>query len=171
MRVHMASRSPMSDDDTTTVRPLPRQPGDQVVDRDAGADVDARGRLAEHEQLRFARQAAAQHDLLLVAAAERRDQRAGTARLDLQAPGPARRRACASAPWPSRPRAPSRPSTDSERFSATENSAMTPSRPRSAGTSGMSRRPASRDLAATRRRARGSRMRPVTALGALPAKA
>ena len=51
-RVHMASRSPASDDETTTVRPLRDSSRDQVVDGDAGADVDARGRLAEDEQRR-----------------------------------------------------------------------------------------------------------------------
>ena len=144
----MASRSPSSDDETITVRPSRASSRDQLVDRDARADVDARGRLAEHEQRRLAGQAARHDDLLLVAAAERRDRRAGARRHDLQPLGPRARRARASRRWSSRPRRPSRPRTDSERFSLTANSAIDrPRAARSAGTSGMSSSLASRDVA------------------------
>ena len=54
--------------------------GDQLVDRDAGADVDARGRLAEQQDPGVAAQAARHDHLLLIAAAERRDRRVAAAR-------------------------------------------------------------------------------------------
>ena len=88
-RVHIASRSPRSDDDTITVRPSRASPASQLVDRHARADVDARGRLRKDEQLRIASEAPRHDDLLLVAAAERRDQRVGARRHDPEPLGPA----------------------------------------------------------------------------------
>ena len=53
---------------------------DQAVDLVLGADVDALGRLVEQEQLRRQAQRLAEHDLLLVATAQRADQRLGSPR-------------------------------------------------------------------------------------------
>ena len=67
-----------------------------VVDRAPGADVDAAGRLVEHDHLRLGDQPLGQHDLLLVAAGEEPHllaaRRAATSSSDDRIPGmPARR--------------------------------------------------------------------------------
>ena len=97
--------------------------------------------------------------------------------VEIGAPGPAvttprrcvqRSTSCASARWSSRPRRPRPPRTDSDRFSLTANSAMIPSRPRSAGTRGMSRSRASAASVHSLARS-GSRRRPLTGCAAQPA--
>ena len=58
--------------------------GDEVVDGVAGADVDAGGRLAEHEHLGLAGERAAEQHLLLVAAAQRLDRAVEAAGLHVE---------------------------------------------------------------------------------------
>ena len=55
-------------------RPGRGQLGDDPVDLDLGADVDAAGRLVEDQEPRLRRQPLRQHDLLLVAARQGADQ-------------------------------------------------------------------------------------------------
>ncbi len=57
----------------------------QVIDLRFGADVDADGRLLQHQKTHFGLHPARKHHLLLVAAAERGDQALGIARLDRKA--------------------------------------------------------------------------------------
>src|SRR3954468_18813548 len=63
--------------------------GDELVELDPRADVDARGRLAQREHRRAEREAPRHDDLLLVAAAERRDGRVGARGPDAEALDPA----------------------------------------------------------------------------------
>ena len=65
-------------------RALVGEPADQPVDLGLGADVDALRRLVEDDDARLERQPFAEHDLLLVAAAERRDRRFDRRRLHRQ---------------------------------------------------------------------------------------
>src|SRR5688572_32088864 len=65
-------------------RPALAQLRDQLVDRDAGRDVDADRRLVEHEQLDLAGQHLADQHLLLVAAGESADVAVDVERLQLQ---------------------------------------------------------------------------------------
>ena len=60
------------------------QLGDDPVDLDLGADVDAAGRLVEDEQPRLGRQPLGQDDLLLVAARQRADHLLDAGHLDVE---------------------------------------------------------------------------------------
>ena len=172
MRVHMASRSPTSDDDTMTVRPSRGQPGDQVVDRDAGADVDARGRLAEHEHARARAPGSGASTTFcwlppLSVEIERAGPLALTSRRPIQSLD---ERALGAVAEPAARRRAGR-ATDSDRFSATRElgddalAAAVGGHERDVEPAGVG------DLAASRGARPGSRMRPLTALGALPARA
>ena len=65
------STSGRYDETTITPRPFGREVADDLVDLGLGADVDALGRLVEHQHLRLRRQPAGQQHLLLVAARQR----------------------------------------------------------------------------------------------------
>ena len=118
-----------SDEQTRTPAPLVRRAGDEREDRGLGADVDALGRLVQQQHLRVVAQPLGEHDLLLVAAAEKR-------RAARRARRAGRRRARSSA-RPRRFSAPpsSRPNTRAQRL---QPSAASCSRARSSS----SRRPA-----------------------------
>ena len=111
-----------------------REVGDDLVDRHAGADVDACGRLAQHQDVRADGQAAGQDHLLLVAAAEGRDRGRGSGAHDAEpvAPRLDERR---FVPWPrAGPGCRGCAAPTSEMFSPTENSRD--DAPRSAGRPG-----------------------------------
>ena len=132
--------------------------GDEVVDGVAGADVDAGGRLAQHEHLRVPGERAPEEHLLLVAAAQRLD-RARRRR-------PPSRPACRSSRWRTRrslaavePEAASRTrsSTDSDRFSSTVIGADDALAAPVGRQERDARRPSSRRCRSTPRRRRGGR--------------
>src|SRR5947209_370458 len=70
-------------------QPVTREPGDQLIDGDARADVDPGGRLGQDEQLRVSGQAARHDDLLLVAAAQGGDPGLRTGSYNSEPLGPA----------------------------------------------------------------------------------
>ena len=104
------SSSGSSELTSTIARPRPAQPLDQVVDLLLGADVDAAGRLVEEQHARRGGQPLADHDLLLVAAGERRRPAARAGAADPELPTAFR----ASAVSPRAMRQPNRASAASE---------------------------------------------------------
>ena len=83
-RSHSPSSSSASLEATTTGTPRAGDLAQDAVDLGAGADVDALRRLVRDEDRRLGEHRARHHDLLLVAARERRDRRLERRRLDGQ---------------------------------------------------------------------------------------
>ena len=73
MRSQSRRNSGVSEEETSTPIAVSRGGDQESVDLRLGADVDATGRLVEHQHARLAREPLAEHDLLLVPARERRD--------------------------------------------------------------------------------------------------
>ena len=127
---------------------------EQAVDLGLRADVDPAGRLVEHQHARCRREPLAEHDLLLVAAGERRDRDPGGMRADLELGDRLRSRSPARAFGSDGEGESSREVDAITRFSCTLMSSTRPCSLRSAGT----KRGAAADrLARVAERARVSR--------------
>ena len=130
------SASSSSEVANRTASPRFGQLGHQLEDLGLRADVDAARRLVEQQHPRLGEQRLAEHDLLLVAAAQRGDRRAGPLRLDRDvAHHRSTARALRARPTPRGRADECAAGSPSDRFCPTDIDWTSPSRWRSSGTS------------------------------------